>query len=64
MCFNEKTSLGEKKVPTSLVGKQLVLPLVDFVLCIASLLLFEKLCFLMIAIYFSNLFVCLCLWYM
>lgn len=46
---------------TSLVGKQLVLPLTDFVLCSASLLLFEELCFLMMAIYFSILFECLCL---
>lgn len=64
MCFNKKPRLGEKRAPTSLVGKQLVLPLVDFVLCSASSLLFKTLCFLMIAIYFSILFVCLCLWYM
>lgn len=64
MGFNKKTRLGEKRVPTSLVVKQLVLPLVDFVLCSASLLLLEALCFLIIAFYFSILFVCLCLWYM
>lgn len=60
----KKTRLGEKMAPTSLVGKQLVLPLTDFVLCSASLLLFEKLWFLRIAVYFSILVVCLCLWYM
>lgn len=41
MCFNKKARLGEKRVPTSLVGRQPVLPLVDFILCSTSLLLFK-----------------------
>lgn len=64
----KRTRLGEKRAPTGLVGKQLVLPLVDFVLCSASLLFFKKVYFLMIPVWFSTcLFfhsVCLCLWYM